>query len=46
VTSLVANHFQRVLLETAQEHIERVGGDVEVAAARAETRRVDRAWKA
>jgi DNA-binding transcriptional MerR regulator len=46
VTSLVANHFQRVLLETAQEHIERVGGDVEVRAARAETRRIDRAWRA
>ena len=46
VTSLVANHFQRVLLETAQEHIERVGGDVEIEAARAETRRMDRAWQA
>lgn len=44
VTSLVANHFQRVLLEVAQEHIERVGGDAEVRAARAETRRIDRSW--
>ena len=45
VTSLVANHFQHVLLEIAQEHIERVGGEVEVQAARAEARRVDRPWR-
>ncbi|HZP89657.1 MAG TPA: MerR family transcriptional regulator [Actinomycetota bacterium] len=44
VTSLVANHFRRVLLGVAEEHIERVGGAAEVQAAREESRRMDRAW--
>lgn len=42
VTELVANHFRRVLLSVAEEHIERVGGDAEVRATRAESRRLDR----
>lgn len=46
VTELVANHFRRVLLGVAEEHIERVGGKAEVEAARAESRRLDRAWQA
>jgi DNA-binding transcriptional MerR regulator len=33
VTSLVAHHFRRVLLEVAQEHLERVGESTELAAA-------------
>jgi hypothetical protein len=33
VTTLVANHFRRVLLEVAQEHLERVGEPTELAAA-------------
>ena len=33
VTSLVAHHFRRVLLEVAQEHLERVGEATELAAA-------------
>lgn len=45
VTNLVANHFRGVLLTVAEEHIERVGGEVEVEAARAESRRSERAWK-
>jgi DNA-binding transcriptional MerR regulator len=32
VTALVAHHFRRVLLEVAQEHLESVGEDVELAA--------------
>jgi DNA-binding transcriptional MerR regulator len=36
VTTLVAQHFRRVLLEVAQEHLERVGDDAELAAAAAE----------
>jgi DNA-binding transcriptional MerR regulator len=36
VTTLVAHHFRRVLLEVAQEHLESVGEPVELAAARAE----------
>jgi DNA-binding transcriptional MerR regulator len=32
VTTLVAHHFRRVLLEVAQEHLESVGEDVELAA--------------
>jgi len=36
VTTLVAHHFRSVLLEVAQEHLERVGDDVELAAAAAE----------
>lgn len=35
VTQLVSHHFRRVLLETAETHIERVGDDEEVRAARA-----------
>jgi DNA-binding transcriptional MerR regulator len=34
VTQLVSHHFRRVLLETAESHIERVGDDEEVRAAR------------
>jgi DNA-binding transcriptional MerR regulator len=34
VTQLVSHHFRRVLLETAEAHIERVGDDAEVRAAR------------
>jgi DNA-binding transcriptional MerR regulator len=36
VSTLVAHHFRRVLLEVAQEHLESVGEPVELAAARAE----------
>jgi DNA-binding transcriptional MerR regulator len=36
VTSLVAHHFRSVLLEVAQEHLEAVGDDTELAAARDE----------
>jgi DNA-binding transcriptional MerR regulator len=32
ITTLVAHHFRRVLLEVAQEHLESVGEDVELAA--------------
>ncbi|MBI2237439.1 MAG: MerR family transcriptional regulator [Actinobacteria bacterium] len=46
VTDLVANHFRRVLLSVAEEHIERVGDRAEVEATRAESRRLDRAWPA
>jgi DNA-binding transcriptional MerR regulator len=35
VTTLVAHHFRRVLLEVAQEHLESVGEDVELAAVNA-----------
>ena len=35
VTQLVSHHFRRVVLETAESHIERVGDDAEVRAARA-----------
>jgi DNA-binding transcriptional MerR regulator len=37
VTALVAHHFRSVLLEVAQEHLERVGDDAELAAAAAES---------
>jgi DNA-binding transcriptional MerR regulator len=40
VTALVAHHFRRVLLAVAEEHIERVGGEAEIAATRAESRRL------
>ncbi|HVL33834.1 MAG TPA: MerR family transcriptional regulator [Actinomycetota bacterium] len=40
VTSLVAHQFRRVLLSVAEEHIERVGGEAEIAATRAESRRL------
>ena len=36
VTALVAHHFRSVLLEVAQEHLEAVGSDSELAAARNE----------
>jgi DNA-binding transcriptional MerR regulator len=36
VTTLVAQHFRSVLLEVAQEHLERVGDDAELSAAAAE----------
>jgi hypothetical protein len=45
VTDLVANHFRRVLLATAEAHLERVGGEAEVRAAREESERMDRAWR-
>jgi DNA-binding transcriptional MerR regulator len=45
VTNLVADHFRRVLLEIAEEHVERVGGQAEVDAARAESRRLGRSSK-
>ena len=32
VTALVAHHFRRVLLEVAQEHLEAVGHETEIAA--------------
>jgi hypothetical protein len=32
VTALVAHHFRRVLLEVAQEHLESVGEEIELAA--------------
>ena len=35
VTQLVSHHFRRAPLETAESHIERVGDDEEVRAARA-----------
>jgi DNA-binding transcriptional MerR regulator len=40
VTDLVANHFRRVLLRVAEDHIERVGESAEVEATRAESRRM------
>lgn len=47
VTALAAHHFRRVLLSVAEEHIERVGDDAEVAATRAESRRrLERLWPA
>jgi DNA-binding transcriptional MerR regulator len=47
VTRLVAHHFRSVLLDVAEEHIERVGDRAEVAATRAEARRgVETAWPA
>ncbi len=39
VTTLVAHHFRRVLLEVAQEHLAAVGEPEEVAAATAEAQR-------
>ena len=41
--ALVAHHFRRILLTVAQEHIEAVGDDDEVAAVRTETQRRPRA---
>ncbi|HVH54332.1 MAG TPA: MerR family transcriptional regulator, partial [Actinomycetota bacterium] len=40
VTDLMANHFRRVLLRVAEDHIERVGASAEVEASRAEPRRM------
>jgi DNA-binding transcriptional MerR regulator len=45
VTELVASHFRRVLLATAEAHLERVGGAAEVRAARAESKRMDGAGR-
>jgi len=45
VTGLVANHFRRVLLAVAEDHIDRVGGKAERGAAHAESRRIDRAGR-
>lgn len=43
VTSLVAHHFRRILLQVAQEHLESVGEPVEIAAAHTEgERRLER----
>jgi DNA-binding transcriptional MerR regulator len=39
VSALVAHHFQRVLLQVAQEHLASVGDPAELAAAEAEARR-------
>jgi DNA-binding transcriptional MerR regulator len=39
-TRLVAHHFRRLLLRAATEHIERVGDESEIAASRAESRRM------
>ena len=44
VTDLVANHFRRVLLGVAEDHIERVGEAAEVEATHAESRRMGRSW--
>ncbi len=42
VTQIVSHHFRRLLLETAESHIERVGDAAEVEATRAESRRLER----
>ncbi|HEY3022405.1 MAG TPA: MerR family transcriptional regulator [Actinomycetota bacterium] len=42
VTDLVANHFRRVLLRVAEDHIKRVGESAEVEATRAESQRMGR----
>ena len=39
VDALVAHHFRRILLQVAQEHLERVGEPAELAAAEEEARR-------
>jgi DNA-binding transcriptional MerR regulator len=45
ITTLIAHHFRRVLLAVAQEHLERVGEDTELAAASvAAARRLERDW--
>jgi DNA-binding transcriptional MerR regulator len=45
VTTVVAHHFRRVLLEVAQEHLESVGEATEIAAINAEsTRRLEHGW--
>ncbi len=40
ITALVAHHFRDVLLAVAREHLEKVGGSAEIAAARAEDQRL------
>jgi DNA-binding transcriptional MerR regulator len=45
VTALVAHHFRRVLLAVAQEHLERVGEDTELAAVTAASQeRLEQQW--
>jgi DNA-binding transcriptional MerR regulator len=45
VTALVAHHFRRVLLAVAQEHLESVGEDAELAAVSEESsRRLEMVW--
>jgi DNA-binding transcriptional MerR regulator len=45
ITTIVAHHFRRTLLSVAQEHLERVGEDAELAAVNAEsTRRLEVGW--
>jgi DNA-binding transcriptional MerR regulator len=45
VTALVAHHFRRVLLGVAQEHLEAVGEDAEIAAVtEAATQRLEMVW--
>jgi DNA-binding transcriptional MerR regulator len=45
VTTLVAHHFRRVLLEVAQDHLESVGEATELAAINAEAaRRLEAGW--
>ena len=45
VTTLVAHHFRRVLLEVAQEHLESVGEEAELAAINVEAaRRLEPGW--
>jgi DNA-binding transcriptional MerR regulator len=45
VTTLVAHHFRRVLLEIAQEHLESVGEDAELrAATAAAASRLEEGW--
>jgi hypothetical protein len=39
-TTLVSHHFRRVLLETAQAHLESVGEPAEIAAAKTAARRL------
>jgi len=51
VTALVAQHFRRVLLQVAEEHIERTGDAAEIAATREQARRrpagyLEAAWPA
>jgi DNA-binding transcriptional MerR regulator len=45
ITALVTHHFRRVLLEVAQEHLERVGDPAELDAATvASARRIEHGW--
>jgi DNA-binding transcriptional MerR regulator len=47
VSTLVAHHFRRVLLEVAQEHLESVGEPIELAAVNAEAaRQFESGWMA